>query len=316
MSHEVEKMFYVGSMPWHGIGEKVDDTISVHEAIIKAGLDDEVEKTQLSTLDTNSPVNFYATRRVSKGNILGFVGPDYTVLQNRDAFDWFQPYLDNNLCKLHTAGSLRDGARIWILAEIVGAVSEVVKNDYVKQFLMLSNGHDRKLSVRVGLTGVRVVCMNTLRMAHRDKSSVLMRVRHSSAVKANVDALRDVIDLAKREFAGTIEQYQVLARRSISKTDLEKYFRKVLNIDADKARKDLPTRTQNRIEELVKLFETGKGSNLPGVEGTVWGAYNAVTEQLTWNASRNVANRFDSLWFGPNDEINKRALDTAFALAV
>ena len=57
-------------------------------------------------------------RRTSDGKVLGIVGPRYAVLQNKDAFGWFQPFLDAKEAALHTAGSLRGGSRIWVLAKL------------------------------------------------------------------------------------------------------------------------------------------------------------------------------------------------------
>ena len=315
---EVGGMAFIGATPWHKLGTRLDETATMDDWYIKAGLDFQVEKVQLHTYENEQakPVNFFATVRSDTRKVLGYVGDSWRPLQNKDAFGWFKPYIESGLCKLHTAGVLREGGRVWVLANIVDDKPlEVVKGDEIAQFLMLSNGHDGKLSVRVGFTPIRIVCANTLRMAHNDKASKLIRVRHSGKVKQNVDSLRDVIDLAKREFAGTVEQYQALARRNIVKSDLEKYFRTVLKVEQDKERKDLPTRTQNRLDDMFKLFETGKGSELQGVKGTAWGAYNAVTEFLTWEAGRNVDNRFDSLWFGQNANVNQLAFETALTLA-
>ena len=42
MPAAVEKMMFVGETPWHGLGNKVDDGITVNDAIVEAGLDWEV----------------------------------------------------------------------------------------------------------------------------------------------------------------------------------------------------------------------------------------------------------------------------------
>ena len=38
MSAAVESMMFVGKTPWHGLGNKVDSTITISEAIESAGL--------------------------------------------------------------------------------------------------------------------------------------------------------------------------------------------------------------------------------------------------------------------------------------
>jgi hypothetical protein len=96
MPHEVETMAYFGELPWHGLGTALDeaDLYDWPGASRKAGLDWEVELVPLVTADTQIQVTHRAVRRQTDGRILGVVGPRYTVLQNRDAFQWFQPFLD------------------------------------------------------------------------------------------------------------------------------------------------------------------------------------------------------------------------------
>jgi hypothetical protein len=72
----------------------------------------------LQTADTQATVESKAVRRTSDGRILGVVGPRFTALQNRAAFVWFQPFLDAKEAALNTAGSLRNGSRVWVLAKL------------------------------------------------------------------------------------------------------------------------------------------------------------------------------------------------------
>ena len=44
MAHEVETMAYAGEVPWHGLGVKVDDTLTPQEMMKAAGLDWTVSK--------------------------------------------------------------------------------------------------------------------------------------------------------------------------------------------------------------------------------------------------------------------------------
>ena len=312
MSHEVEKMVFAGAVPWHGLGTEIDDATTFWDAFEMAGLDWAVDTKPLFTSD-GEKVTHRASYRTTDGRILGIVGPRWTPLQNRDAFEIFEPLVDAGDLTIHTAGSLRNGERIWALCQLNQDNNEIVKGDEIAKFVLLSNGHDGKLAVHFGFTPIRVVCANTESIARDSAASKLIRVRHNRFVKENVQAVRDVMNLANQEFEATAEVYRFLASRSVSKTDLEKYVKVVF--DANKPEDEISTRTKNILLKVTDLFESGKGNDLEGVRGTYWAAYNAVSEYLNYTKGRTSNNRIDSLWFGQNGTMNRKALDQAVALA-
>jgi len=205
MAHEVETMAYFGGLPWHRLGTALDeaDLYDWSAASRKSGLDWEVELVPLITSDTQAQVDHRAVRRKTDGRTLGVVGPRYAPLQNRDAFGWFQPFLDAGEAALHTAGSLRSGSRIWVLAKLNRDPLEIAEGDTVEKYLLLSHGHDGSLAVRRGFTPVRVVCANTLAMAHGSDASKLIRVKHTKEILMNLANIREVMDLANAEFEAT-----------------------------------------------------------------------------------------------------------------
>ena len=215
MPHEVESMAFAGSTPWHGLGTSLaeEDTTNWLVACAKAGLDWEVSTVPLVTADKQEPVTHVGVRRSSDNRVLGVVGPRYVPLQNKDAFQWFQPFLDGGEAKLETAGALRHGSRIWVLARLSRDPLVVAPGDEVEKYVLLSHSHDGSLAVRVGFTPVRVVCANTMAMAHDSQASKLIRVRHCRSVHQNLENVRAVMDTANAEFEATAEQYRFLARR-------------------------------------------------------------------------------------------------------
>jgi len=312
MAHQIEMMAYAGSTPWHGLGTALtaDDLFNWPKACEKAGLAWDVELVPLITADTQTQVENNAVRRMSDGCILGIVGPRFTVLQNKDAFGWFQPFLDAKEAALHTAGSLRQGSRVWVLAKLERDPLVVAAGDEVEKFILLSHGHDGSLAVRVGFTPIRVVCANTLALSHGHSASKLIRCKHTKDLHQNLENIRTVMNLANEQFEATAEQYRLLARKSINQADLKKYVKSVLKVDDESS-----TRTKNTVEEIIGLCESGRGNTLPSVSGTYWTAYNGVSEWLSYQRGRTPSNRVDSLWFGPSAEMNKTALDTALAMA-
>jgi phage/plasmid-like protein (TIGR03299 family) len=314
MAHELETLAYFGGLPWHRLGTALEegDLYDWPSASRKAGLDWEVELVPLVTADTQARVTHRAVRRTSDGRVLGIVGPRYTPLQNKDAFAWFQPFLDAREAALHTAGSLKSGSRVWVLAKLNRDPLVIASGDEVEKFILLSHGHDGSLAVRCGFTPVRVVCANTLAMAHGSDASKLIRVRHTESVLENLANVREVMDLANAEFEATAEQYRRLARRSVNQADLRKYVKRVLKVESEE---DISTRSKNIVEEITRLAEAGRGNDLPSIRGTYWSAYNGVSEWLTYNRGRGEDNRLNSLWFGGSALTNRHALGVALDMA-
>ena len=308
----VEKMMFVGQTPWHGLGNQLDEAPTVSEAITAAGLDWEVGLKDLFTGE-GEPVPARATYRKTDGSILGVVGPRYTPLQNSDAFDWFQPFLDANECQLHTAGSLHSGQKVWVLAQLNRDNSEIVKGDEVSKFILLSNSHDGTTAIRVGYTPIRVVCVNTLAAAHNNQNSQLIRIRHTRSSQKNLEQVRDIMDNINVQFEATADQFRFLASKNFNQADIRRYVKTMLGIEGT-VDNDIKTRTRNIMDEILALVE-GPKQSATGVRGTWWAAYNGYNEYLNYNKGRTTDNRLDSLWFGQNANDNSKALKTAMEFA-
>lgn len=339
MAHELEivngnaSMFSVTETPWHGLGTILDNPPTIQEALVAAGLNWNVRGLPLFA---NVPAGDHTDRvvqvavpgqaivRDSDNKVLGRVGDDYVPVQNHEAFGFFDDAIEAGLVTLETAGSLRGGTRIWVMAHINDTTVDVIKNDPVKAYFLLSNSHDGTLAVRVGFTGVRVVCQNTLTLAHHNDKSHLVKVRHTKNVTKALEQLKDVVNWQKGAFLATVEQFRTLANTGCDEETLKKYVEKVFEPELqtrnkDKAMTKAEASAEKSVDRLlskvIPLFEGGKGNDRPGVRGTLWAAYNAVTEYQTWERGRENDTRLDSLWFGLNGKTNARAFDVALQMA-
>lgn len=327
MAHELATMegeiamLYQGDEPWHKLGYKIADNVvlSAEEALKLIHADYEVKTGKLFTpngVPVAARYTYYVDKQ-GKEHILGdHVGEEYTPLQNKDAFGWFQPFIDSGEARIHTAGVLRGGRRIWVLAEIKRDPIEVVKGDIIKKYILLSNGHDGSMAARSGLTATRVVCANTLAMAHSSTGSSLLKIRHTKNVVAALEAVRDIINTIDGEFRATAEQYALLARKGVSVKDAEKYVKRVFQIteeEQDEVDLTLGKRIWTQIEPLI---DRGRGNSNPKVHGTLWAAYNGITEYVTHKRGTDPSRRLDEQWFGAGSKLLKKALDVAVRLAV
>jgi len=316
MAHEIDmtggkaNMMYVGKRPWHGLGHQFESAPSIEQALVASGLDWKVRCEQNYLADgRKSPSQ--TTVRCDTDAILGSVGVNYTPLQNDAMLEWFRPFLESEQADLHTAGSLFDGAKVWCLAKIRSEGHDITGDgDVVESYILLSNSHDGSRAVRVGFTPIRVVCSNTLAMAHGAGESRLIKVLHTSGIGTTLTAIREVMNTVTRQFEATAEQYRKLARTSCNRDDMRKYVRLVLGVKNDEKMTSQAERKMGE-GEIIACANEGLGTH----GRTYWDAYNGVTEYLNYVASRTQDVRLDSLWFGQNAALSANALKIAIQLA-
>ncbi len=168
--------FSVKEKAWHGLGQIVQDYPTSAEAIKYAGLNYTVEKRRLFTYDNENNVanqdteivipeievpNYYATIRTDSQQILGVVGKDYEVIQNVNAFSFFDAIVGGDGIMYETAGALGKGERIFITAKLPDYI-KVGNDDLIEQYLFLTTSHDGYGSITAAFTPIRIVCNNTL----------------------------------------------------------------------------------------------------------------------------------------------------------
>lgn len=305
--------------PWAESGTVISGkTAHVSEAMKTAGLDWSVSRIPLVCNDDGQATTKFALRRSTDSRILGVVGQRFTPLQNVDAFQSFQPFVDAGEAQIDSCGEFDNGSIVWVLAKINRAPMVIAKGDEVEKFILLSHGHTGKMAVRFGFTPIRIICQNTLTLAHKSRQSELIRVRHSEQVVSNISEIRNIMDVANSTFEATAEQYRFLASREINTKDLYKYVRKVLALPEEVVlKKNGSEKGSTSVEAIISRFEGGMGNDLKGVRGTYWAAYNAVTEYLSYaiGAANTAEDRMSSLWTGANARTSNRAFDLALEMA-
>lgn len=309
MAHQVENMFYVKQEPWHGLGVKLEEPPTSEEAIKLAGLDWKVDLSKIIVCDQEQD-NWLAITRSTDKRVYGIVKPGWEPLQNNEAFSFFDPIVKEGFATYECAGSLKNGEIVWILARLTGENLVVGKGDEIEKYLLLSNGHTGKVGVNVQFTATRVVCANTLAMAHGETEMARRRFIHSSKTKASLEQLRETINFANQSFDKTVEVYKDLAQVGLSNDKAHKFFEKVFYPDGvgDTDKKRI-------VENVFTLYKTHPTNQVGGMSDTAWSAFNAVTFYVDHVRGRNAGNRLYNSWFGTGKTITDRAFVEAQRLA-
>lgn len=316
MPDNVENMFYVGEEPWHKKGIKLDSPPTSEEAIRLAGLNWNVQLADLFTKNKVKANGYYGVQRMDNNNILGVVGNGYRPLQNSKAFEFFDPLINEKYADYETAGAIDDGKIIWILVKInKESKFDVLEGDTIEKFLLLSNSHDGSSSVSIKFTPIRVVCQNTLNYALSQGETT--KIRHVYSMD------KKMIDLAKTilpidSVYKNIEKLFVnMSTIKLKSKQVDQYFESIYPIKKEDNETDSKRQKHEQnikiVSTLKKYHEAGAGSNIVGVKGSLWGAYNAVTEFIDHPPNYKLGDikLLKRIWFGEGEQVKRKALEEA-----
>lgn len=251
MSALVEKMFSVREVPWHGQGLIVEDAPTSADAIRLAGLDWEVNQEPIYLANGTEIKGRYANVRSSDGSPLGIVGDKYKIVQNTDAFAFTDALLGEGV-KYETAGSLKDGKVIWLLARMPEDIE--ILGDKVAPYMVFTNTHDGSGAVRVTMTPIRVVCNNTLNAAMRGAKRV-WSARHTGSITSKLDDAMQTLQFAKNYIDATKETFEELHKVKISDFRLYRMVHDLVPITDDMSERQKTNQTRVRDDILLRYKE-------------------------------------------------------------
>lgn len=252
MSAMVEMMFSAGrEKVWHNLGIRVPEAVSSEEAIRLAGLDWKVEQKPIFLADGTRIDGNYANVRSSDNKPLGIVGDRYKIVQNSDAFAFTDALLGEGV-KYETAGSLKDGKVIWLLAKMPESFD--LLGDKVDPYLVFTNTHDGSGAVKVCMTNVRVVCNNTLNVALRQAKRT-WSARHTGSVTNKLDDARETLQLANNYIKATQETFEELYKIKLNDISLYRTVDAIVPITEDMTDRQKENQKAIRDDILLRYRE-------------------------------------------------------------
>jgi len=242
-------------------------------------------------------------------DVLGIVGSEYTLLQNKEAFAFFDPIVGEGAAIYHTAGVLGGGERIWILAKLPDDI-RVAGDDIVNKYLLLSNSHDGTSAVQVKFTPIRVVCENTLTMALSQGPTI--RVAHTRHLHERLRHAEKLFGIVHKRFDDIEKAFTAMVAVQMKNGRLPEYLQLVFPDPQDPENEKAKKRVDVSRARAEYFFGNGKGNNQGGVRGTLWAAYNGIAELVDHRQTQQSDDRrLDSVWFGSGYTTKARAFDIA-----
>lgn len=281
--------FSVQQKAWHGLGQTVSDYPTSAAAIKYAGLDYEIAKAPNthnlpSGRSIESKSSFFTYRTDNEAVLGAAVGKDYHIVQNREAFAFFDAIVGGGDGILYeTAGALGQGERIFITAKLPGYIRVGNGDDITEKYIFLTTAHDGSGSITAAFTPIRVVCQNTLNAALKGMTNVV-RIKHTAGAKQRLEDAHKVMGLADTLSVQLEGIFNNWASVKISDAEVRKLIelalcpnKETFDLLKKGAQDELSTLFKNTVNSAFAYAMMSDTQQTETTKGTLFGAYNAVT---------------------------------------
>ena len=321
MAHEIEQMAYIGETPWHGLGNVMKENGTLEEWTSAAGLDWEVSKRPVQYNTQNNHVfpaetlsfkDRFVLARTTDDKPYAVVSGRYKPVQPREIIEFFRDLVGDMGMTIETAGSLRDGKRVWALAK-TGDAHKVMGVDEVGSYLMLATSYDLTFSTLAQFTSVRVVCNNTLQQALGDATG---RVTIPHFRDFNATLVKNQLGIGRDQWGSFTAALDAISKVKVDVVTAATTLDKVFRIPAIDTVEWAKSPDRKHVNNVLDLFTRKAyiGADLAGDTG--WGLLNSLTDYVDHTKRAHGAdNRMDSALFGEGAALKQRGLETILELA-
>ena len=307
-----------GEKAWHGLGQYVSEAMTSEQAIELGGLNYTVEKRPLYAPGWAGTMveaeGHYANVRTDNNDILGIVKGRYKIVQNKDAFGFFDAIIDKGEAIFETAGALGKGERIFVTAKLPEDM--LVHGERVEKYIMLTNSHDGTSTIIAGFTPIRVVCNNTLTAALKNLDNKVS-ISHTASAESRLKEASRVMGIASKYMDEVNMTFESMTTRKLSDLEMKYFIEAVMKngIKEDKSDKEASTRMKNLVDQVYSFAITHPTQTTEAAYRTLWGAYNGISGYYNFLKDyKNADQKMKDMNYGyANDKISK-AFDQAVVM--
>mgnify|MGYP002763138897 CR=1 FL=1 len=297
MIMETDQMFSVREKPWHYELTKehtkiIQEAPNSIEALVAAGLDWNVVSMPVYQENGLLIPGYKANVRDKDNMVLGIVSGRYKIVQNTEAFEFTDSLIgetENGEVRYETAGSLYNGKKVWLLAKLP---TTKVLDDDVEPYLCFANSFDGSGAVQVCITGIRVVCQNTLNIA-LNTAKRKWSTKHIGDMQSKLEEAKLCLRMADSYMANLDVEADRLANAKLYREQIEEILDAMFPVDDNASE-----RKKNNIVQFKNQFWTAYSMpDIQKFDESAWKAVNAMSDVITHSAPRrNTASYNENRW--------------------
>lgn len=279
----------------------------VQNILEQNGLDFTISKR--ANFDENqTPSGFFGLWNDKLNKCLHNVRSGYVVSQTSDVISMvLQSIAQFGNLRIHKAGVINDGCRIFVQVEISGL--QRVGQDDIKRYITIIDSNDGSASLSVGIGDVTMSCMNQFWRFYNKG----LKLRHTASMDSKLKELPKMIEQALLHSDDQMKVYGRMASTSAySDSDLvHRLVKEVLGYDRKfTSVEDMAKKAKRSIDKMDTLYAciesemAEKGDNL-------WAMHSGVTYFTTHKLAvpKRENGQTESLMLGTGGQMNQKSLE-------
>jgi phage/plasmid-like protein (TIGR03299 family) len=295
MPANVDSMFSVREMPWHGEGVILDSAPKTwDEAREAAGITWDVEERPLAE------VSIAEDGAVTLGSVLDgwkrivrndnnetlYVAKDsYSLITIADMEILYEAVMGEEDHHFETGGSLEGGRKVWFLVELGDPIVLDGDPSAIRRYVAFRNSFDTDFAASAVSTSVRIVCANTWHAADLEAraNQTTYQFRHSSGWRARLEKIaeeaKEAIKLSHKENDTLRAEAERMLAMRVTKDQEAAFFDEVV-FTRSKEHELGPIAARNVQADRDRVRALYASPTCEGIQGTAWGLWNAYGEFL------------------------------------
>lgn len=253
---------------WSNIGTDVSYCNTMEDVLAASGLDYDVRKTELMTVD-GLPVRGQVALR-NNDQVLGIVSDKFGIVQNREAFE-FVDYMGDNIV-YERAGQTRNGM-VYIIAHLPEVT---ILGDSFVPHIIFRNGFNGKWSIAAAICPLRIVCQNQFSVAFSESPNTVS-IRHTIDVHGKLEEAKEILHRSANYMTSLNELAERMSLQKMGRNEVIKTANLLFPVKDDAGPRALAIAEKNR-EALMLAYDADDNADYVG---TAWGLVNAYADYIT-----------------------------------
>ena len=246
---------------------------------------------------------------------MGIVNSTYKSFQNTNVFSFLDSIVQQGDASFYSAGYIGKGEKVWLLLKLIDNISLSV-NDTIQEFILFSNAHDGRGSIRAYFFPIHLETQNVLNISFGKRVEQGIQMRHVGKVKERIEEVRKIFGLANIFYKRFEETSKMLYVYRLNKSDVDLFLSSCFDTYSLES-----TRTKNTLEKIKTIYKKESKRNHFS-ENSAWLWFNSVVyfidherESKGKTIFERKSNHIESLLWGSALLLKIKAWNTILSLA-